>query len=191
MSAKIPGRQAGLSLVDVCMAAVLIGTIAFFISTFYSVNIKHVNATADRNKATFLAMGLMEEAGARDWNERCKGCSALFGPDAGELATDKRTFDDIDDFNGYEENAALYYPDMTALSGFKGFTRKVRVFYVNDKGEINSDDEDDEDFEADDADDIGDKKNQKLVRVIVSKNGRELLRTVKIFSEKRLPKGKT
>jgi len=48
----------------------------------------------------------------------------------GENATDKTTFDDIDDFNGWTENPPLD-PLLQPLSGFSAIRARLTVSYLN------------------------------------------------------------
>jgi len=54
---------------------------------------------------------------------------ALLGLETGELLTDRTTFDDVDDFDGYAESP-LRDADGDAISGFTGWERRVDVDLV-------------------------------------------------------------
>ncbi len=76
--------------------------------------------------ANVLAIELMEEIKATKFDELSAksgsgNWSGSLGPDAGETATNKATFDDVDDFNGWTQNFGAGYP---------GYTAAVSVSYV-------------------------------------------------------------
>lgn len=86
--------------------------------------------------ATQLSAALMEEIAMRRWDTATPrppvyiaGKSSL-GPDQGETASDKRTFDDIDDFNGWKESPPRD-PAMNPLAAFAAYSSSVTVRYVN------------------------------------------------------------
>jgi hypothetical protein len=72
----------------------------------------------------------------RKWDERTPANGAhvaapsALGVDGAESATDKRTFDDVDDFDGWTEPVPTD-PVMRALPDFKAFRRAVTVAYVD------------------------------------------------------------
>lgn len=76
--------------------------------------------------ANVLAIELMEEVKSTKFDELSAkngsgNWSGTLGPDAGETATNKSTFDDVDDFNGWAQNFGAGYP---------GYTASVSVNYV-------------------------------------------------------------
>jgi Tfp pilus assembly protein PilV len=85
---------------------------------------------------TQLSSQLMEEVCLRKWDTATPrppiyiaGKTAL-GTDQGETASDKRTFDDVDDFNGWTESPPRD-PMMNPMPDFAAYTRSVTVKYVN------------------------------------------------------------
>lgn len=85
---------------------------------------------------TQLSAGLMEEIALRKWDTATPrppvyiAGKTTLGTDQGETASDKRTFDDIDDFNGWTESPPKD-PVMNPLTAFAAYTRTVTVGYVN------------------------------------------------------------
>ncbi len=95
-------------------------------------------ATSDlgsRSVANELAQDLMEEIKQRKWDEQAgadgltaAGDRSAIGLD-GETANNKTTFDDIDDYNNWQERPPCDASN-TALPQYSKFTRSVRVRYM-------------------------------------------------------------
>lgn len=120
-------KYQGFTLIEVNLALVIIGTIVIFLSVLYLTAIKASAKALDINKAVYLGTGLMEEIKMRGWDENTSGGSAVLGPEAGE--TNKTMYNDIDDFNNYNESSILSF-DGSAINGFDSFSRSVTVNYV-------------------------------------------------------------
>lgn len=86
--------------------------------------------------ATHLSQRMLEEIRLRRWDENTPTPASytskrnVIGTDVGEIASDKRTFDDIDDFNGWTESPPTD-PVMNPLTGFENYTTSVTVRYVD------------------------------------------------------------
>jgi len=81
-----------------------------------------------------MSLPLMEEIGAREWNEPGVPAGTL-GRESGETANMKRKFDDVDDFLGYDEDDILD-PEETVMTGFDEFERSVTVDYIDDANAV-------------------------------------------------------
>ena len=86
--------------------------------------------------STQISQRMLEEIRLRRWDENTpipssyiKNPSAI-GLDAGESASDKRTFDDIDDFQGWTESPPRD-PVMNVLSAFDDYATSVTLRYVD------------------------------------------------------------
>ncbi|GEM_PF-1947413 len=88
--------------------------------------------------STQLSTELLEEMRLRKWDHNTPqvaqvvtGSTAL-GPNAGDAPLDKRTFNDLDDFNGWSEDVPMN-PVMQplALKELRGYKRSVEVHYVD------------------------------------------------------------
>ncbi len=83
-----------------------------------------------------LAAELLEEVRMRRWDELTPTppgdvpAPSALGLDAGELPADKKTFDDVDDFNGWSESRPKD-PVMRDIAGVASFARSVAVSYVD------------------------------------------------------------
>ncbi len=86
--------------------------------------------------ATWLSTELMEEVRMRRWDENTPtpavhiAAPGAIGTDTGETASDKRTFDDQDDFNGWTQSPPVD-PVMNAISGFAAYSSSVTVQYAD------------------------------------------------------------
>jgi hypothetical protein len=89
--------------------------------------------------ASYLAKELMEEIKLRKWDEASYvrpgpvPTPSPIGTDLEENRADKRTFNDVDDFDGWAEDPPLD-PVMRPLDEFRGFRRTVSVEYQNPDG---------------------------------------------------------
>lgn len=123
--------SAGFTLLEINLAMVIVGMIAVTLGTFYSTAGTATRKYLDITRAHYLAAGMIEEIHARRWDENTDtNISAALGVESGEIASNKSTLDDFDDFNGYAE-AGILYPDGAALSGYDGFSRDVTVGFVD------------------------------------------------------------
>ena len=128
----------GFVLVEVTIAYVLLTVALVALLPVFIMAIRAGKKTEQLQAATYLSQELLEEVRMRKWDEKTTSTtrlhidnpSATLGPDAGETSTDKTTFDDIDDFNGWTETPARD-PLNVALPDFTAFSRSVTVTYVD------------------------------------------------------------
>lgn len=127
----------GFILIEVTIAYVLLAVAIVALVPVFIVAIKAGTNTEQLQTATYLSVELMEEVKLRKWDELTDGSTnahiaapSAIGRDGTESATDKRTYDDIDDFNGWTESVP-YDPVMRALTDFQEYRRTVAVSYVN------------------------------------------------------------
>ncbi|MEA2081467.1 MAG: hypothetical protein U9O97_01825 [Elusimicrobiota bacterium] len=121
--------EAGIILVYISVAVVAMS--ALIVSTH-----KAAALNARRLKAVEFASGLLEEVLSRRWKEKGDPAVAL-GCEDGEDDGDKNTFDDVDDFNGWEESPLLFPAGAHAPDEFPAYSRRVSVVYI-DSGDIPS-----------------------------------------------------
>jgi len=85
--------------------------------------------------ATNLASGLMAEIMSRDFVEAGLSCSPTYilGIDSGESISIRSTFDDVDDYNGYNESPPCYV-NGTQMEGpyYSAFRRSVIVDFADE-----------------------------------------------------------
>ncbi|MBI4845768.1 MAG: hypothetical protein HY810_04755 [Candidatus Omnitrophica bacterium] len=114
------------------LAFVLIPLLSQFYSGFQG------NITAQLvTQSIDLANELMEEIKSRRFDENTYPNEpvniALLGIDSGEVASNRQTFDDIDDYNGWNRNPPQSI-NSAVLSDFAQFTTSVIVEYVTISG---------------------------------------------------------
>lgn len=125
----------GFILVEVTIAYVLLVFALLALVPVFIIAIRAGANTEALQAATYLSNELLEEVRLRKWDERTAADGAhisapsALGRDGVESAADKRTFDDIDDFNGWTEASAVD-PVMRPLPAFKSYRRTVTVAYV-------------------------------------------------------------
>ena len=119
------------SLTTIVLSLALVALVPLFILSI------RANKNMERIKvASQLSVEILEEVRLRRWDEKTPLTrKAIFARsaislDQGESGSDKRTFDDIDDFNGWTESAVLD-PVMRPLAEFSGYSRSATVAYVN------------------------------------------------------------
>jgi type II secretory pathway pseudopilin PulG len=127
----------GVLLVEASMACVIISVALVALVPTLVLSLKANKAAEQMKAATQLSTELLEEIRLRRWDEltplppqSIASGSSVLGIDTGENAADKRTFNDIDDFNGWTENPPKD-PMMLALTGIVGYSRSVTVRYVD------------------------------------------------------------
>lgn len=162
-----PSMADGFSFIEVNIAMMITGLLAISLATFYTTANKATTKYADTTVSANLASGLMEEIRGRPWDENgdTGGISSTLGIDTAEVAANKSSFDDVDDFNGYVESG-IQYPDGSALSGFTGYTREVTVVFV-DVNNVTS----------------AIPTDRKKAVVIVKKDGKERIKLNRLFAQ--------
>ena len=126
----------GFILVEASIAYVILAVALTALVPVFIVALRANRQAQNTQVATDLSRELIEEVRMRRWDEATpltpiyiSTPTASIGVDAGETASDKRTFDDIDDFNGWSE-AAVLDPVMRPVAGLGGYSRSVTVGYV-------------------------------------------------------------
>jgi len=128
--------RSGFVLVEVTIAYVLLIFALVSLVPVFIVAIRAGASTEQLQVATYLSNELMEEVRMRKWDERTAtggghvAAPSTLGRDGTESATDKTTYDDVDDFNGWTEGMP-FDPVMRSLPAFKSYRRSVTVAYVD------------------------------------------------------------
>lgn len=126
----------GFILVEVSVAYIILSLALVTLIPVFILALRAAKNMEQITAATQLSSQLLEEISLRKWDRGTPNppvyvqAPAPLGPDAGESASDKRTFDDIDDFNGWTEPAPLD-PVMRPLPAFAAYRRSVTVRYVD------------------------------------------------------------
>ena len=126
----------GFVLVEVSITFVVLSLALVALLPVFMLAIRAAKGTEHIEVASHLAAELMEEVRLRKWDSatpkprRHVSKPGALGLETGEVASDKRTFDDIDDFAGWVESRPLD-PLMRPLAAFPAYSRGVTVRYVD------------------------------------------------------------
>lgn len=85
-------------------------------------------ADNDRRTASMLAQQLMAEVQQQPYKDESI-TALLFGPELGESTGTRAAFDDVDDYDKFQETPPRL-KDGTELVGYVGWKRKVKVTWV-------------------------------------------------------------
>jgi len=123
--------------IEVLAAVVILGLALIPLLSQFYIGFQS-NITAELvTQSIDLGADLMEEIKSRRFDENAFPAEPVsanaLGTDAGENSTQRATFDDIDDYNGWHENPPQAI-DGTILTDFNSFTRSVAVDYVSLNG---------------------------------------------------------
>ena len=118
----------GFSLIESSIAVALVG--GLYLVALNTVGASRVTqaAFADRERGTRLAEALLVEALALPFDDPDATVGGL-GLDSGESASDRATFDDLDDLNGYAEAVPVDRWGV-AIPGAGRYRRTAEVRYV-------------------------------------------------------------
>ncbi len=129
-------NRKGFLLVEVSVAYLLLTVGLVALLPVFIMAIKASKNTEQLQVSTYLSQELLEEIRLRKWDQAVPSTPAYIvtptalGIDAGETATNKQTFNDIDDFNGWSESPPRN-PLNISLPAFSAYTRTVSVSYAN------------------------------------------------------------
>jgi len=133
-------NKKGVTLVElmITVSLILLGLIPLlrmFISAVTGTQMTGAATVADN-----IAKQMLAEISQKKWDEKCtvKGehislasASDPLGVDTGEDANDKTTFDDIDDYKGWNESPPRDLSN-NPIPGYEGYWLDVDVIYVTD-----------------------------------------------------------
>lgn len=128
------GNSAGFTLIEILLALAILVVAIPIIATLFPWGLRQSAESVDQTRAVFLAQELIEEAITRKWDENATppgktNSPSTIGVDAGEVAGDRTTFDDLDDFDNFVDNP-MHDATGSTLVGFEGFWAQVDVNYV-------------------------------------------------------------
>lgn len=155
-----------MTLVEVIIAMAVLSMLMGAVLSAVNLSAKVQLSTAERLEGGVLAWQLAEDIASRPYEDPTT--TGEFGPGLDENASDRTTFDDVDDFDGWKESPPLH-DDGTALTGRDGWELLVRVEPV-------------------DGTDLrtarpGEETGVKLVVVVAQHNGREAARVGRLRSK--------
>ncbi|MBI4369116.1 MAG: hypothetical protein HY547_02685 [Elusimicrobia bacterium] len=128
--------QRGSILLEASITCLVLTLALVSLSSFFAMTVRGHEQIEQIAIATHLAGELLEEIRLRRWDETTPKpiessiTPSVLGLDTNEDPQNKRTFDDVDDFDGWMENAIL--DPMMRPWGFEGYSRDVAVRYVDD-----------------------------------------------------------
>jgi type II secretory pathway pseudopilin PulG len=134
-AAHVCGRTwRGFSLVEAVVATGIVAVMLVASMNLLGSAAKSRGFDNDRRTALMLAHQLMGEIQQQPYKDESM-LALLFGPEAGELAAPslpqtRAGFDDVDDYNNWQDRPPQL-KDGTALAGYDGWKRKVKVSWIN------------------------------------------------------------
>ena len=130
MTARARPRRAApaLTLIEVVISMAVLAIVLVSLLQGAAVSIGMQRSTAHDVAAEALARELLDWVCALPYDDPDGGAGP--GLDAAEIASNRTTFDDLDDFEGWSESPPAG-PDGVALSGFAAWRRAVAVENVN------------------------------------------------------------
>ena len=126
----------GFILVEISVTYVILSLALVTLIPVFLMAIRASKNTEQIVSATYLSSELMEEVLLHKWDQSTSSPAkhipnpGAIGVDSGETASDKRTFNDIDDFNGWTESPPKD-PVMNSLAQFYPYSRSVSVAYAD------------------------------------------------------------
>ena len=128
--------RGGFILMEVSVAYVVLVVGLLALLPVFVIAIRASKGTEQLQVATYLSQELLEEIRLRKWDQNSAtlpvyvSTRSVLGIDAGETASNKTTFNDIDDFNGWTESPPRD-PLNNPLPAFSAYTRSVTVGYAD------------------------------------------------------------
>ncbi len=121
------GRHRGFTQVELAVSVVIVGVLMVASLNSIAGSRRSHYAESARAMGGVLANNLMAEISKLPLREPT--CDCGFGPEAGEVGSDRRLFDDIDDYDNLVDSPPKRRLG-TELDGFAGWSRSVTVQYV-------------------------------------------------------------
>lgn len=119
--------RCGLTLAEVLISTLFVGFLLVAalngVGSIYQSRFR----TSNRSNAYLLAEDLMSEIESVPYGDPDGGTGIT--TDAGESASDRTTFDDVDDYHGWSQSPPTNR-DGTTINGTTGWTRTVTVEYL-------------------------------------------------------------
>lgn len=104
MTGRGQGRRA-MTLVEVILAMAVLGVVLGSLTEAISLSVRTQRSTAERARGAILAAELLDSIAVLPYLD--PDGTRTIGIDAGELAADPSTFDDIDDYHTWTERVDL------------------------------------------------------------------------------------
>lgn len=123
-----PSRR-GINMVEVAISSVIVGVMLVASLRVVGQSFLTQRLNADRATGQFLADALLNEALQYSYMEPGAASSGITR-ESGELANNRSNYDDVDDFNAYNESPPKTKSN-SELIGFEKWARNVSVRWVN------------------------------------------------------------
>lgn len=126
-------KQSGFTYFEILVAVVILSFVLIPMLGQFYIGFVGNKASVAVSQAVFLAEDLMDEIISKRFDENLSPNPPtnpnLLGTDSGENPNDRRTFDDVDDYKGWQKSPPQKL-DGTLLNDFSGFTQSANVKYV-------------------------------------------------------------
>jgi type II secretory pathway pseudopilin PulG len=117
-------RGRAFTLVEAVVCTLIVGIILVAAIATLGASKRAQKSSGDRASAQLLADDLLAEITAKAYAD--PDLAGAFGIDPGEQWSSRRTFDDVDDYDGYTETPPKD-PAGVPIPGYERWTRSVRV----------------------------------------------------------------
>ncbi len=121
-------NRRGLSLVEVVVSSLLVGTVVVGSLEMLGASVRSQTAANDLIDGPRLADMLLAEIMSMPYEDPEDGGSSL-GNDSGESSGDRADFDDVDDYEGWS-SAQIETRNGNAISEYPGWTRSSSVSWA-------------------------------------------------------------
>lgn len=116
-------RRRGVTLIEVMVSILLVSTVLLISVNASATLLSNRTQQQTSNHSALLTAQILDEVSAMDFRDRV---DPVFGVEADEIANDRTTFDDVDDYNGYT-SAPPTHRDGSVISGYNGWSIAVTV----------------------------------------------------------------
>src|SRR6187401_93638 len=123
-----PKSRPGLTLIEVVASTMIVGLMAVAALNALGAATKSANSIGNRAVAAGLADELMSEILMQSYSD--PDGSPVFGHETGETTNVRSTFDDVDDYDGWNATPPQYR-DGTAIPDRTNWRQRVTVTYVS------------------------------------------------------------
>jgi type II secretory pathway pseudopilin PulG len=120
-------KRRGLTLFEVVASTMIVGMMAVAALNALGAASKSANSIGNRAVALGLADGLMSDVVRTAYSDPNQ--TPVFGRESGEAATPRSGFDDVDDFDGWNQSPPQYR-DGTVVPDRTNWRERVQVSYV-------------------------------------------------------------
>lgn len=152
--------QTGLSLVEVIVATMIVGLMAVAALNSLGAATRSSESIGNRSVAAGLADELMSEIVQQPYSDPNQ--TPVFGREPGEPSTPRSEFDDVDDYDGWNQSPPQY-PDGTVIPNRSDWRQRVTITQVNPSNPIQS---------------VGTEQGSKQIRVTIEYRNRVLAERV-------------